>query len=155
MYFYSALAQHYHHFLLIQCPPLLTLKSSPTANTGHHPAWHLSKELQVYDFRLLKSNNASRYFYRSKKRARAALVKASITAFPVPLASLLQGQKMERVRCGKTEQLFTLPVRSYQIAFLSCQQNKLSPNRTFNSTLSERQAHFISKKEQSSCHKTK
>lgn len=54
---------------------------------------------------------------------------------------------MERVKCGKTEQLFTFPVRSYQIAFLSCQQNKLTPSRTFNSTLSGRQAHFISKKE--------
>lgn len=74
------------------------------------------------------------------------MVKASIIAFPMSLTSLLQEQKMERVRCGKTEQLFTLLVRSYQIAFLSCQQNKLTPNRRTLTAFSQGDRHNLIQK---------
>lgn len=124
---------------------------SGTTSTGHQPAW---QPLQgTPGLRLWTSvgfptiTQIANIFIVARKGQGTALVKASIIAFPVSLTSLLQGQKMERRRCGKTEQLFTLPVRSYQIAFLSCQQNKLIPNRTSNNTLSGRQAHFISRKE--------
>lgn len=64
------------------------------------------------------------------------------------LTSLLQEEKVERVRCGKTEQLFTLPSRSYQIAFLSCQQNKLTPNRRTLAALCQGDRHILIQKKE-------
>lgn len=85
-------------------------------------------------------------FIGARKGQGTALVKASIIAFPMSRTSLLQGQKMERVRCGKTGQLFTLPARSYQIAFLSCQQNKLTSNRRTLTALCQGDRHILFQK---------
>jgi len=89
----------------------------------------LTKELQVEDFRLLKNNiKIVDGFIGARKGQGTALTNSCITAFSTSPTSLLQGQKMERVKCGKTEQLSALPARNYQIAFLYCQQNKPTHN---------------------------
>lgn len=81
-----------------------------------------------------------------RKGQGTALFKTSIREFPMSLTSLLQEEKVERVRCGKTEQLFTLPSGSYQIAFLSCQQNKLTPNRRTLTALCQGDRHILIQK---------
>lgn len=55
---------------------------------------------------------------------------------------------MERVKCGKTEQPSALPVRSYLIAFLYCQQNKPTPNRRTLTALCQGDRHILFQKKE-------